>query len=115
MTIDGLRLRTDMSADGFAMTTLVDVGEQLMHQVMHDSRTYMTMESDDDAVDFNSDVARSTLLHALRRVQAVTGLDHAQVMEQARAAQVAACPEMADLGYGDPDYPEAAARCAEHF
>jgi len=115
MTIDGLRLRTDMSVDGFAMTTLVDDGEQLMHQVMHDSRTYMTMESDDDAVDFNSDVARSTLLHARRRVQAVTGLDHAQVMEQARAAQVAACPEMADLGYGDPDYPEAAARCAERM
>ena len=50
MAIDGLRLRIDMSVDEFAMTTLVDDGEQLMHQVMHDSRTYMTMESDDDAV-----------------------------------------------------------------
>lgn len=113
MAIDGLRLRIDMSVDEFAMTTLVDDGEQLMHQVMHDSRTYMTMESDDDAVDFNSDVARSTLFHARRQVQAVTGMDNDAIIAQARATEIAACPEMAGLGFGDPDYPEAASRCAE--
>ena len=115
MAIDGLRLRIDMRVDGIEMTSLVDDEEQLMHQVMHDSRSYMTMESDDDAVDFNSDVARSTLLHARNEAYKVTGLDNDALIEQARAAQVAACPEMAQLGFGDPDYPEAAARCAERM
>ena len=69
MANDGLRLRIDMRVDGIEMTSLVDDEEQLMHQVMHDSRSYMTMESDDDAVDFNSDVARSTLLHARNECQ----------------------------------------------
>lgn len=113
MTIEGLRLRIDMRVEGIEMTSLVDDDEQLMHQVMHDSRTYMTMESDDDAVDFNSDVARSTLYHAQRQVQAVTGMANDEVIAQARAAQVAACPEMAALGFSDPDYAEAASRCAE--
>lgn len=113
MAIDGLRMRIDMSVEGIEMTSLVDDDEQLMHQVMHDSRTYMTMESDDDAVDFNSDVARSTVFHAQRQVQAVTGMDNDAVIAQARATQIAACPEMAALGFGDPDYPEAASRCAE--
>ena len=113
IAIDGLHMRIDMRVDGVAMTSLIDDDEQLMHQVMHDSRTYMTMESDDDAVDFNSDVARSTLLNARNQVHAVTGLDNGQLMERTRAAQVAACPETEGLGYGDPDYPEAASRCAE--
>lgn len=113
MAIDGLRLRIDMRVEGIEMTSLVDDDEQLMHQVMHDARTYMTMESDDDAVDFNSDVARSTLIHSRRQVQAVTGMDDDEVIARARAAQVAACPEMAGLGFGDPDYAEAASHCAE--
>lgn len=113
MAIDGLRMRIDMRVEGMAMTSLVDDDEQLMHQVMHDSRTYMTMESDDDAVDFNSDVARSTVFHAQRQVQAVTGMDNDAIIAQARATQIAACPEMAGLGFGDPDYAEAASRCAE--
>ena len=115
MAIDGLNLRIDMRVDGIEMTSLIDDEEQLMHQVMHDSRSYMTMESDDDAVDFNSDVARSTLLHARNETYKVTGLDNDALIEQARAAQVVACPEMAQLGFGDPDYPEAAARCAERM
>ncbi|RYD14714.1 MAG: hypothetical protein EOP90_12250 [Lysobacteraceae bacterium] len=115
MAIDGLRLRIDMRVDGIEMTSLIDDEEQLMHQVMHDSRSYMTMESDDDAVDFNSDVARSTLLHARNEAYKVTGLDNDALIAQARAAQVAACPGMAQLAFGDPDYPEAAARCAERM
>lgn len=113
MAIDGLRMRIDMRVEDVEMTSLIDDEEQLMHQVMHDSRTYMTMESDDDAVDFNRDVARSTLFHAQRQVQAVTGMDNRQVIDQARATQITACPEMAGLGFGDPDYPDAASRCAE--
>jgi hypothetical protein len=113
MAIEGLHMRIDMRVEEFEMTSLIDDEEQLMHQVMHETRTYTTMESDDDAVDFNSDVARSTLLNARRQTQAATGMGHEDVMLQARAAQVAACPEMAGLGFGDPDYPEAASRCAE--
>jgi hypothetical protein len=113
IAIDGLHMRIDMRMDGVDMTSLIDDDEQVMHQVMHDSRTYMTMESDDDAVDFNSDVARSTLLNARNQARAATGLDNGQLIQRARDAQVAACPDMEGLGFGDPDYPEAASRCAE--
>jgi|GEM_PF-1108904 len=112
MALDGLRARIDIGVDGASMSTLFDDDEQLMHQLMHDTRTYMTLESDDDAVDFTSDVGRSVLLHADRQTQAVTGLSSAQAMEAYRQAQVAACPEMAGIGVADPDYADAALRCA---
>jgi hypothetical protein len=113
MAISGLHARIDMGFEDGAMSTLFDDGEQLMHQLMHDTHTYMTMESDDDAVDFNSDVARSTSLFAEHQTRAVTGMDNQQALARFRSAQVAACPEMASLGFGDPDYAEAATRCVE--
>jgi len=112
MTISGLHARIDVRMDGISLSTLFDDDEQLMHQLMHDTRTYLTMESDDDAVDFNSDVGRSVSIHAEKRTRAATGMDSAQGMAAFRDAQVAACPEMAGIGFADPDYAEAAQRCA---
>lgn len=112
MAINGLHARIDMQMEDISMSTLFDDGEQLMHQLMHDTRTYMTMESDDDAVDFTSDVGRSVSLHAEKQTKALTGIDTTQAMAAFREAQVAACPEMAALGFSDPDYAEAAQRCA---
>lgn len=113
MAIDGLRARIDMTVDGSAMTTIADDGEQLTTQLLHELRRYMTIESDDDAVDFQSDVMRASHIHAGRQAEALTGLDAGATAAAFRAQQVAACPEMAELGFADPDYPEAAARCAE--
>lgn len=113
MALSGLQARIDMDVDGSSMSTLFDDDEQLMHQLMHDTRSYMTLESDDDAVDFTSDVGRSVLLHADKQTQAITGSSSAQFLEAYREAQVAACPEMAALGMADPDYADAALRCAQ--
>lgn len=113
MAISGLHARIDMRVEGMSMSTLFDDDEQLMHQLMHDTHTYMTMESDDDAVDFTSDVGRSVSLHAEKQAKAITGMDNAQGMAAFREMQVAACPEMAALGFSDPDYADAAQRCAQ--
>ena len=113
MTISGLRARIDMHVDGTPMSTIADDGEQLMTQVLHELGTYMTMESDDDAIDFQSDVMRSSHIHAGNEAAKVTGMDSATLTARLRAQQVASCPEMANLGFGDPDYADAAARCAE--
>lgn len=113
MRFDGLYARIDQSMDGTAMSTIFDDSEQLAHLLMHDTRNVMTMESDDDAVDFQSDVGKSTLHFAENRVQALTGMDSNDLMAQARAAQAAACPELAEMGFADPDYPAAAERCAQ--
>lgn len=113
MTIDGLHARIDLRVEDMSMSTLFDDGEQIMYQLLHDARTYMTMESDDDAVDLASDIGKSVSLYAEKRTQAATGLSGAQGMAAFRDAQVAACPEMAALGFADPDYAEAAQRCAE--
>lgn len=113
VTIDGLRARIDMTIDGSAMSTIADDGEQLTTQLLHELRRYMTMESDDDAVDFQSDVMRASHIHAGRQAEALTGLDAGAAAAAFRAQQIAACPDLAELGFADPDYPEAAARCAE--
>ena len=113
MALSGLHARIDMDVEGSTMSTLFDDGEQLMYQLMHDTRNYMTLESDDDGVDFTSDVGRSVLLHADKQVQAITGSSSAQIIEAYRQAQVAACPDMAAMGMADPDYADAALRCAQ--
>lgn len=113
MAIDGLRARIDMTIDGSAMSTIADDGEQLTTQLLHELRHYMTMESDDDATDFQSDVMRASHIHAGRQAEALTGLDAPAAAAAFRAQQIAACPDLAELGLADPDYPEAAARCAE--
>lgn len=113
MAIDGLRARVDMRMEGMPMSTLFDDGEQIMRQLMHETRTYMTVESDDDAIDFTSDVGRSVSLYAEKQTKAVTGMDNAQAMAVFRDMQVAACPEMAGIGFSDPDYADAAQLCAE--
>jgi len=112
MAISGLHARIDMQVEDMSMSTLFDDDEQLMYQLMHDTRSYMTLESDDDAVDFTSDVGRSVSLHAEKQAKAVAGMDNAQGMAAFRQAQVAACPEMAGIGFSDPDYADAARRCA---
>ncbi|HUD40424.1 MAG TPA: hypothetical protein VMR06_00320 [Dokdonella sp.] len=113
MAIDGLRARIDLTIDGSALSTIADDGEQLTTQLLHELRRYMTMESDDDAIDFQSDVMRAGHIHAGRQAEALTGLDAEAATAAFRAQQIAACPEMAELGFADPDYAEAAARCAE--
>lgn len=115
MSFDGLYARIDQSMQGSSMSTIFDDSEQLAHMLMHDTRNVMTMEADDDAVDFQSDVGKSTLHFAGNQTQALTGMDNNQVMEQARAAQAAMCPEMAEMGFADPDYADAAQRCAEQM
>lgn len=115
MQFDGLYARIDQSMPGSSMSTIFDDSEQLAHMLMHDTRNVMTMESDADAVDFQSDVGKSTLHFAGNQTRALTGMDNNQMMEQARAMQAAACPEMADMGFADPDYADAAQRCAEQM
>ncbi|MBB5208457.1 hypothetical protein [Chiayiivirga flava] len=113
MRFDGLYARIDQTMQDTRMSTIFDDGEQLMHMLMHDSRNVMTMESDDDAIEFQSDVGKSTLFFAANQTRALTGMDTNQLMEQARATQAAACPELAQMGFADPDYADAAARCAQ--
>jgi hypothetical protein len=113
MSFDGLYARFDHDAGGAPMSTIFDDSEQLMYVLMHDSRNVMTMESDDDAIDFQSDVGRSTMLYAGKQTEKVTGMDQNQMIAQAQAAQVAACPELAEMGFSDPDYAAAAERCAQ--
>jgi hypothetical protein len=113
MQIEGLHARIDMTVDGMRLSTLYDDEEQLVHQLMHETRMRMTLESDDDAVDFQSDVGKSSLIAANKQVQGLTGMSNDQLMADYRASQIAACPEMAEIGFGDPDYAEAATRCAE--
>jgi len=112
MVFDGLDARIDSEAGGSAMTTLFDDGEQLMHVLMHDSRNVMTMESDDDAVDFQSDVGRSSMLYSNNQVEKLTGMDSGAMMAQAQQAMAQACPELAEMGFSDPDYAAAAERCS---
>lgn len=112
MAIDGLRARIDLTVDGSAMSTIADDGEQLTTQLLHEFGSYMTMESDDDAADFQSDVVRSSHLHATKQAEALTGQSSADAVAAFRTRQIAECPDMAELGFGDPDYAQAAARCA---
>lgn len=113
MQFDGLYARIDQTMQGNGMSSIFDDSEQLVHMLMHDTRNVMTMESDDDAIDFQSDVGKSTLFFAGNQTRALTGMDTNQLMEQARATQAAVCPELAQMGFADPDYADAAARCAE--
>jgi hypothetical protein len=113
MAFDGLYARVDNTNGGGDMSTIFDDGEQMMYLLMHDSRQTMTMESDDDAVDFQSDVGRSTMLYSGNQTEKLTGMDQNAMLAQAQAAMTAACPELADLGFSDPDYADAAARCSQ--
>lgn len=113
MSFDGLHARIDQTMQGNGMSSIFDDSEQIVHMLMHDSRNVMTMESDDDAIDFQSDVGKSTLFFAGNQTKALTGMDTNELMQQARATQAAACPELAQMGFADPDYADAAARCAE--
>jgi len=113
MVFDGLHARIDSAAGGSAMTTLFDDGEQLMHMLMHDSRNVMTMESDDDAIDFQSDVGRSSMLYSSNQVEKLTGMDSNAMMAQAQQMMAQACPELAEIGFSDPDYAAAAERCSK--
>lgn len=113
MSLDGLHARIDMTIDGMRMSTIFDDEEQLMHQLMHDTKNRMTLESDDDAVDFQGDVGKSSLIAANKQAESITGISTADMMADYRASQIAACPEMAQIGFGDADYGEAATRCAE--
>lgn len=113
MVFDGLNARVDTGMGGAHMSTIFDDGEQLMHVLMHDSRQTMTMESDDDAIDFQSDVGRSAMLYSGNQVEKLTGMDQGAMMAQAQQAMAAACPELASLGFSDPDYAAAAQACSE--
>lgn len=113
MVFDGLNARIDNTAGGGNMSTIFDDGEQLMYLLMHDSKESMTMESDDDAIDFQSDVGRSTMLYSGNQVKKLTGMDQNAMMAQAQAAMTAACPELAQIGFSDPDYAQAAQHCSE--
>ena len=113
MVFDGLNARIDNRAGGGDMSTIFDDGEQLMYLLMHDSKQTMTMESDDDAVDFQSDVGRSSMLYSDNQLKKLTGMDQKAMMAQAQQAMAAACPELAGMGFSDPDYAAASQRCTE--
>ena len=113
MTFDGLQARVDATHGGESTSTIFDDEEQMMYFVMHGSRSFMTMESDDDAVDFQGDVGRSSMIYAEKQTEKVTGVDMQALMAQAMSSQIAACPELAEMGFNDPDYADAAAKCAE--
>lgn len=113
MVFDGLQARVDNSAAGGNMSTVFDDGEQLMYLLMHDTRQVMTMESDDDAVDFQGDVGRSTMLYSSNQLEKISGMDMQGMMAQAQSAMAAACPELAEIGFSDPDFAAAQQRCTE--
>jgi hypothetical protein len=113
MAFDGLQARIDNDMDGSRMSTLFDDSEQMMYLLMHDSRQFMAMESDDDAVDFQGDVGRSTMLYSDNQLKKVTGTDMQSMMAQAQAAMAGACPELAEIGFSDPDFAAAQQRCMQ--
>ena len=113
MVFDGLYARVDATSGGYENTTIFDDGEQMMYFISHESRTVMSIESDDDAVDFHGDVMRSTMIHAEKQTEKVTGVDMQSLIAQAHSAQVAMCPELAEMGYNDPDYADASMKCAK--
>lgn len=113
MSFDGLFARVDTTLDDVSTSTIFDDGEQMMYLLLHDSREVMTMESDDDAIDFQGDVGRSAGIYAGKQVEQFTGMDSNQMLAQAQATQVAMCPEMEGIGIADPDYAAAATRCAQ--
>lgn len=115
MTMDGLHARVDMDFEGMRVSTLYDDDERLMHTLLHMTRNVVTMESDDDAVDFQGDVGKSSLIAADKQAEALTGMDQDATIALFRAQQVQTCPDLADKGVGDPDYAEAAMRCAERM
>lgn len=113
MSFDGLFARVDTTLDEVSTSTIFDDGEQMMYLLLHDSREVMTMESDDDAIDFQGDVGRSASIYAGKQVEQVTGMDSTRMLAQAQATQIAMCPEMEGIGIADPDYAAAATRCAQ--
>ena len=113
MVFDGLQARVDNSAANGNVSTIFDDGEQLMTLLMHDSKQTMVMESDDDAVDFQGDVGRSSMLYSNNQMKKLTGMSQDDMMAQAQAALSAACPELAEIGFSDPDFAAAQARCTE--
>lgn len=113
MAFDGLNARIDSGMGGSRMSTIFDDGEQLMYLLMHDSKQTMTMESDDDAVDFQSDVGRSAMLYSSNQLEKLTGMDQDAMMAQAQQAMAAACPGLAGIGFSDPDYAAAAQKCTD--
>lgn len=60
LTIDGSRFRSDTSVEGQGTSLLYDGAERLMITLMHDVRQYMQTEVDEDALDYQGDVADST-------------------------------------------------------
>ena len=113
MVFDGLHARIDNEMEGNAMSTIFDDSEQMMYLLMHDSKQTMAMESDDDAVDFQGDVGRSTMLYSSNQMKKLTGMDTQALMAQAQSAMAGACPELAEMGFSDPDYAAAQQRCME--
>ena len=113
MVFDGLQARIDNEMEGQSMSTVFDDSEQLVYLLMHNEKQVMTMESDDEAIDFQSDVGRSTMLYSSNQMEKLTGMSMADVMAQAQAAQASMCPELAGKGMSDPDYADAAAKCSQ--
>ena len=58
--IDGGRFRIDTRSQELEGTLLYDHAERLMTSLMHDQRQYMQIEVDEDALDYQGDVATST-------------------------------------------------------
>lgn len=110
MVFDGLHARVDNDDAGQSMSTIFDDGEQIMTMLMHETKQTMVMESDDDAVDFQSDVGRSSMLYTDNQMKKL-GVDQSAMMAQAQSMLANACPELEGVGMGDPDYAEKMQRC----
>lgn len=90
LKIDGSRFRSDSRVGGQDSSLLYDGLERLMTTLMHDSREYVQTEVDEDALDYQGDVANSTGNYMNKQMEKMDA-QMAQQCEQARK-QGLECP-----------------------
>ena len=89
--IQGSQFRVDGGIDGLDYSTLYDGGERVTTALMHDQRQYFEMEVDEDALDYQADVAYSG------------GNFIEKQMDKAQAQMKAQCEQMERQGMPCPE------------
>ncbi len=92
LKIDGNQFRADSRVDGQGTSLLYDGVERLMTTLMHDSRQFMQTEVDEDALDYQGDVADSTgnyMNKQMEKMEAQMAQQCAQMRKQGME-----CPQM---------------------
>lgn len=79
--IDGSRFRSDSRMGGSPSSLIYDGVERLMTTLMHDTRKYLLTEVDEDALDYQGDVADSTGNYIGKQLEKVEAQMAAQCKE----------------------------------